>query len=90
MSTLFESDDPIVGKVRNVEQFLLSHDIDTDKYYWLTEICGMTPTLRRRTLSALSTESKCFFILSEIFFLEHTTLPVLRMHALQDLVALTI
>ena len=35
MSTLFESDDPIVGKVRNVVQFLLSHGIDTAKYYWL-------------------------------------------------------
>ena len=61
MLTLFKSDDPIVGKVRNVVQFLLSHDIDTAKYYWLTEICGMTPTLRRRrSLSAFSTDKQIF------------------------------
>ena len=35
VSTVFESDDPIVGKVCNVGQFLLSHDIDTVYYHTL-------------------------------------------------------
>ena len=81
MSTLFQSDDPIVGKVRNVVQFLLSHDIDTAKYYRLTEICGITPTLRRRSLSAFSTDKQMFlYPIRNIF---STTLPVLRKHAHQ-------
>ena len=60
MSNLFESDDPIVGNIRNIVQFLLNHDIDTAKYYWLTDICGMAPDMHKRSLSAFGTDKQMF------------------------------
>ena len=56
MSKLFESDDHIVGKVRNIVQFLLTHDFDSAKYYWLVDICGLEPKSNPRCLSAFGTD----------------------------------
>ena len=60
MSNLFESDDPIVGNICNIVQFLLNHDIDIAKYYWLTDICGMVPDMHKRSLSAFGTDKQIF------------------------------
>ena len=56
MSKLFESEDHIVGKVRNIVQFLLTHDFDSAKYYWLVDICGLEPKSNPRCLSAFGTD----------------------------------
>ena len=43
MSKLFESENPVVRKICEVIQLLLTDDFYAAKFNWLTVICGLTP-----------------------------------------------
>ena len=90
LSKLFESDDLIVGKICNVVQFLLNHDIDSAKYYWLTDICGITPDVRNNTLSAFGTDKQILLHPIMDMFLEHIALVALQTSVQRYLEAQTV
>ena len=58
MQRLFTSRDPLVRKVSEVLQLLLTNDFEAAKFCWLTEICNLSPNPKGNILNAFGTDKQ--------------------------------